>query len=717
MSAPVWITPAGPLFTAYEGNTVFESIRTTTTDTNYTLIAGSLPPGLYLSTSVSGGLGLIRGVAQNTLNVDRHEFVIRARNNYGLQDRTFSIDILGPDQPTWVTTTDSDQYLQINGKKYVFTKEWVDFQLEANPTEAPGTAKIRYYVPDQGGILPPGLILTQDGKITGFVEDCVSVDGEISPTGGYDTESYDKYTYDHSPTTFGKIPGVPRIFQFIVAATDGTAETRRVFKIVVTSVDILNYNTTSMPIDIVLPTIPTMQPLQWINGSTLGTVRANNNQNIPVTVYDAFPYSGSLTYRIINTGTTETNLPLGLTLDADQGYLSGYIPYQPAYTQNYRLTVEATKTDSVTSAKTTATNTFTLAVKGEVETTIQWVTTSSLGQIFLGHVSELAVVAKHISSDYPIKYKLTSGSLPPGLSLAIDGSIYGRVSYDPIDTYTFTIEASDIYDLSAVDRTFTVNTNGYEAPEYTNITLKPFLSQDKRDQYREFTNNTFTFDPSLIYRYYDYNFGVQRGIQLVVEFGIEKLSLEGYVKALKQNFYKKRFYFGDIKVAVAKKANNIVYEVVYLDMIDDQAGANSVVYVDNDLYYPGSIENMQKSLRALQLPDGATITVDDSYQPLYMQTPQSGDYKIPGYMTVVPICYALPGQGAKIVSRIKLSGFDFKLLDFEIDRIVIQGTQDSPTTKYLILQRQNIGDAISSDPYLEEDIVWTFDDNVTLTRK
>lgn len=722
MSSPVWITPAGPLFSAYEGNTVLESIRTTTTDTNYILIAGALPPGLSLSTSVLNGVGLIRGTAGNTLNLSKYEFVIRARNNYGVADRTFSIDILGPDQPSWITTTGNAQYLNINGKEYVFTGEWVDFQLQAVPIEAPQDAKIRYYIPDKGGILPPGLTLTDLGKITGFVQDSVSVDGQISPTGGYDTESYDKYMYDHSSTTSGKIPGVPRIYQFIVAATDGISETRRVFKIVVTSVDILNYNISSMPVDIVLPAISTpniyMQPLQWINGTSLGTIRANNSQDIPVTVYDASPYSGTLQYRLINTGTVSTNLPLGLTLDPDKGYLSGYIPYQPAYTKNYNLTIEATKTDTTTQTKTTATNTFTLAIKGEVESTIQWVTSPNLGQVFVGHVSELAVVAKHINSNYSIKYSLASGTLPPGLTLGSDGSIYGRVEYSNPASYTFTITAGDVYDLSSISRMFVVQTNGENLPEYTNISLRPFLSQDKKDQFREFISNTFTFDPNLIYRYYDYNFGVQRGIQLVVEFGIEKLTLAGYVTALKRNFYKKRFYFGDIKIAIAKNSfGRALYEVVYIDMIDDQAGANSVIYVDNDSYYPGSIENMQKSLRALQLPDGSVIGVDDSYQPLYMQTPQAGEYQIPGYMTVVPICYALPGQGSKIISRIKLSGFDFKLLDFEIDRIIIQGTQDSATTKYLLLQRQNIGDAISSDPILEEDIVWTFDDNVTLTRK
>jgi hypothetical protein len=55
-------------------------------------------------------------------------------------------------------------------------------------------------------------------------------------------------------------------------------------------------------------------------------------------------------------------------------------------------------------------------------------------------------------------------------------------------------------------------------------------------------------------------------------------------------------------------------------------------------------------------------------------------------MRVIPLCYALPGQGDKIISRIKLSGFDFKLLNFEVDRLIVQESLDSTTAKYLMLE-------------------------------
>ena len=59
-----------------------------------------------------------------------------------------------------------------------------------------------------------------------------------------------------------------------------------------------------------------------------------------------------------------------------------------------------------------------------------------------------------------------------------------------------------------------------------------------------------------------------------------------------------------------------------------------------------------------------------------------------------------PGNGAKIVSWINISGFDFKNLDFEIDRLIVESSLDSTTAKYLIFERQSIGDQIPEDNFL-----------------
>jgi hypothetical protein len=188
---------------------------------------------------------------------------------------------------------------------------------------------------------------------------------------------------------------------------------------------------------------------------------------------------------------------------------------------------------------------------------------------------------------------------------------------------------------------------------------------------------------------------------MVLEFGIEQIDLQHYVSALRENFYRKRFYFGDVKKAIARNAKgDVVYEIVYVDVVDDQAGAVPILYDAENIYYPGSIDNMRRQLTLIPLEDGTYIEIDEYHKPRFMRTPQDGDYRPPEYMRVIPLCYALPGQGDRIISRIKLSGFDFKMLDFEVDRIIVQQSTDYATAKYLLLERQSIGDPIPTDNQL-----------------
>jgi hypothetical protein len=117
---------------------------------------------------------------------------------------------------------------------------------------------------------------------------------------------------------------------------------------------------------------------------------------------------------------------------------------------------------------------------------------------------------------------------------------------------------------------------------------------------------------------------------------------------------------------------------------------------------------MRKQLKSIQLQNGEAISVNEYNYPKFMRTPQAGDYNVPNYIRAIPLCYALPGQGDKIISRIKLSGFDFKKLDFEVDRLIVQETADSSTAKYLLLERQSLGDSIASDNYLFGTDGWQF---------
>ena len=95
-----------------------------------------------------------------------------------------------------------------------------------------------------------------------------------------------------------------------------------------------------------------------------------------------------------------------------------------------------------------------------------------------------------------------------------------------------------------------------------------------------------------------------------------------------------------------------------------------------------SLANMQTQLEAIQI-DSATIAVDDRLQPRYMTTLQS-DTGVPlGFIKAVPICYVLPGNTAKVLSRIRDSGFDFKQFDFDTDRIIVETPKESDQNGWL----------------------------------
>jgi hypothetical protein len=193
---------------------------------------------------------------------------------------------------------------------------------------------------------------------------------------------------------------------------------------------------------------------------------------------------------------------------------------------------------------------------------------------------------------------------------------------------------------------------------------------------------------------------------MFLEFGIEKLNIDDYVDALYENFYRKNLYFGDIKIAVATDLNNNpLYELVYVDVKDTLINNNGVsispvIYVGNEILYPNSIPNMKNSLRSIVMPDYSLIKTNDRYLPRFMKTAQPSTSQVTGFISVIPICYALPGNGKKIISRINASNFDFKQFNFTVDRIILENTLDSNTAKYLIFGRQEITDDLSVDDLL-----------------
>lgn len=671
MTTLTWTTPAGLLLTATELVAVSTSVVASGTNISYQLISGMLPSGLAFANN-----GAITGTPNLVLDKTRSKFVIRASSSSTILDRTFYIDIQGASSPNWIST---GGYLIINGKDYVFRNQYINYQFEAVAYNSPPNTKIEYYLntTDQ---LPLGLTLNKDGTLTGIIKDTAS-----DPL----TQNYD----------------------FSVIASDSVSTSSRAFSMFVIDSSYfnssisqsINTSSTNVPPGFTLTSISSLQDLQFISGSNLGTVRANNNCNIPVTIYDPAPYKGPVVYSLITGTTINTKLPEGLTLNTSTGYIYGHIPYQPVFSNTYEFTIKATKFEMNSVEQSTITNAFILTVIGEVDSKIDWVSSSTLQPIFIDTPSDSFVVAKHSTSTYKLKYSFVNGTLPDGITLEQDGALAGIPSDNSTGTYTFTVQASDVYNLNTASRTFNLEVKNPDSKNYTQIYVRPFLPENVRTSYSEFINNDFTFDPQFIYRYFDENFGVQKNIKMFIEFGIEETTLTDYAAIMYENFYKKQFYFGDLKVAVAKDSTGtVLYEVVYVDIVDDQmtkenASVSPVVYNNDQIYYPASVDTMRNRLHQIVMPTNEFISVNDYYLPKFMKTYQKDITQPLGYIKVVPICYALPGFGARIISRIKLSGFDFKMINFEVDRLIVQKSIDSSTAKYLMFPRRHISDTIANE--------------------
>jgi hypothetical protein len=303
---------------------------------------------------------------------------------------------------------------------------------------------------------------------------------------------------------------------------------------------------------------------------------------------------------------TLSKLPPGTDFDIQTGELFGRVPYQPQITLPYTFTITATRLSaSPTNIEHVETSkTFNIVILGSVTSEIIWKSPSNLGIIPANYICTLDVSASSNVPNATILYYLTSGSLPPGLTLNVDGEIIGmpnqyynsstgelglttfhdRDNHGNIYTnqtldhgqttvdrsYTFTITASDQYQYSAAPKTFTITVSTPNTVAYSNITTQPFLEPTQRSAWQAFINDTSIFTPSSIYRVSDSNFGIQSNLTMLVYAGIQTEAAAAYVGAIGLGVKRKRFKFDTVKTATAidPVSGNTVYEVVYVQMLD-----------------------------------------------------------------------------------------------------------------------------------------------------
>ena len=630
---------------------------------------------------------------------------------------------------------------------------------------------------------------------------------------------FDSYFYDNQTFDFGESGRVPqklsRVYTFSVAVTDGINAVSRTFKIYVVTEEFLKADNTLVEVSTNLfqaDSTSDRVPL-WITDSYLGRWRANNYVTLNLEVYDPPTLSGVISYFYVdqNPDGSDSELPPGMTLDQISGEIAGKVPYQAAVTKTYKFTIKAVNFPSSlaqadytlvgdwnstrvylaneavryngliyvciqphvntipgsddgliwTLGVGTVDKTFTVDIIGEIESAIEWVSESFVGNIKPNQPSRLFVEARSLLYGGRVSYQLVSGTLPPGLTFLSNGIIQGKVrqfadsdndgltrffdrdsslidstgsitfnttfdgsltSYDK--EFKFTVKAQDGAGFAETEKEFTIVVVSETEKTFSNIFVKPLQKKSKRLEWFNFITDATIFVPEDIYRYGDENYGVQNEIKSLIFAGIESKTAVEYVQAMSRNHYRKRLTMGNLKSAVAKDpvTQETIYEVIYVEIVDDLEKdgksisdtveladdieskllvSQSNIRIDSDIPF-ASDSDLQRvfpnSIKNMRNRIGQLGERDREFLPLWMRSIQDTSTVELGFVKSLIICYTKPGRSESILAKIRASNFDFKNINFVADRYIIDVIDGEIQDTYIKFPQDNISKQNDSYP-------------------
>jgi len=798
----VWSEKSGYSFGTFEEGAVTSialPLRVMTpqeqADLSFRIISGRLPPGLRIK-----GLN-IEGTPIEVARVTLFEFVIRATkiSTGQISDRTYTISIEGADQPTILTAED---LLPIGPRKtfFILDSSPVDFQIDAFDLDTAAGQKITFFIDESDGTLPPGLTMDRNGRITGFIDplmavpivfrdggydeqgfDAYAFDYGIRPDNGFDSFNFDSITFDYSAPYRGPRK-LNRNYSFIVTVTDGDTYVKRKFRIYVVGEDYLRADNTIIKVGTgtYLASASSLRTPFWRTQPNLGLIRCNNYHIIKLDIYDVIDYN-AVQYQLepTNPDSSLSQLPKGMQLDIKTGEIFGLLPYQPQSYIDYDFTVTATRFGNDNEIASSS-RTFSLRVLGEIDSKMLWITDANLGSIGANFISNLKIQATSSLPNPVIEYEVVSGRLPPGLALEVTGDISGRVRqysqnqeeglttfYDTLNgqrisnqtfdggetnfdrVYKFIVRARDQVNYSSIDREFILNIDTPNDRLYSNIYATSYMSLDKRRLFEDLVSNESVFPQTHIYRFNDPNFGIRKDLRMLIYAGIETKNAAEYISIIGLNHKKKRFRFGDVKIAKARNpgSNAVVYEVIYVEMVDSldftdrhlplitkvNPPSTTTITTDvsnytwntegKDFYigkkepylprpfenisidrtnifasdpkqknrYPNTIYNWRQRIRLHKDQNGQELLSEQSFLPLWMRSFQDDRQEL-GFVTALPLCFCNPNMSGDVYLNLKnylsVNDFDFKLLDFTVDRYIIDSVTGYGSDKYLVFKNQ-----------------------------
>jgi hypothetical protein len=158
---------------------------------------------------------------------------------------------------------------------------------------------------------------------------------------------------------------------------------------------------------------------------------------------------------------------------------------------------------------------------------------------------------------------------------------------------------------------------------FSNIYTKPLPKKEKRDLFFSFINDTTIFTPDRVYRLGDPDYGLQSDLKMLVYAGIESKEMPNYMAAISKNIRRKRYRLGNVKKAIAKKqgSNDIEYEVLYIEVLDDyensRGSAARNIKLANDINSPIKINQAERDARKGKLGTNSNGIV--TYENTFVQ--------------------------------------------------------------------------------------------------
>jgi hypothetical protein len=441
-------------------------------------------------------------------------------------------------------------------------------------------------------------------------------------------------------------------------------------------------------------------PTLTTTSGSIGTHRSDNQFAFRFTGSD--PDSDAIEFVLFTSTDTEVSEVVpGLVLNSSTGWLHGTIPAASnSVTYAFKIAVRKVTDPSAISVKVP----FSLEVLSAAsDFNITWITDANLGSIENGAISTLRIQAES-SSGATLEYRLASGAnpinyqrLPQGLTLALDGSIQGRVAFidsdftgDFVDqTREFTVVAQDTSGLVTATKTFTVVVKNTNTVPFENVYLISLVSEAVRFRIDDVQSRAIPLN--TVYRPSDPEFGIQKKLRILIATGLAPATDDDYLAALSENHYRRPIRFSEPRLARALNVQNqVIYEVIYLEVLDDlenlqgqsvsatipmTTGAVSLDSAYQSLVQdaaispavtkitPNSISNMRNRIL------GTIGVANAGILPAWMASVQISGQAL-GWIPAAVLAYLEPGAGQTVLNNLVTSGFSGTDLNFVADRYV-----------------------------------------------